>query len=100
MTNRTGLLFNWSLAFGAYAIGGLLWAVIAFLGVALVRVSLELQTLRRNHSELKRLLSTRGAAFGYGEFAGTPDSEPTPQSEVRPLHNVTNFQREKMASQA
>lgn len=99
MTNRAGLLFNWSFALGAYALGGPLWAIIAFLAVALVRVSLELQALRRNHSELKRLLSSRGAAFGYGEFASTPDSEPTPNSEVRPLHTVPAF-REKMASQA
>jgi hypothetical protein len=80
-------------------VGGLLWAVVAFLGIALVRVSLELQALRRNHSELKRLLSTRGAAFGYGEFEKTPDSEPTPHSEVRPLRTATAF-REKLASQA
>jgi hypothetical protein len=68
------------------------------LGIALVRVSLELQSLRRNHSELKRLLATRGAAFGYGDFATTADSEPTPVSEVRQLH-VPSF-RDKMASQA
>jgi hypothetical protein len=93
-----GILFNWSVALGAWALGGPLWAASVFLGVALVRVSLELHTLRGQHSELKRLVASRGSAFGYDGLDLAPESEPIPQSSMRPLRTSSVPFREKMVS--
>ena len=52
MEQYTATMLNWSLALGAYALGGVQWAAIVFLGVAVIRLSLEVQRLRRRNVEL------------------------------------------------
>lgn len=82
MTN--GILFNWSIALGAFSIGGWMWAMIAFLGVALVRVSLEMQHLRHEAGELRRRLLLTSGPFSLGLYDVATDSpEAPPASETR-----------------
>jgi hypothetical protein len=52
MEQYTATMLNWSLALGAYALGGGLWAAVVFLAVAVVRLALEVQRLRRTNAEL------------------------------------------------
>jgi hypothetical protein len=77
-----GVLFNWSAALGAWAIGGPFWAALTFLAIALVRVSIDAQALRRDNLELKRRLMEH-----HGDVFGTdvgPEIEPPVESEIRP----------------
>ena len=85
---NNGILFNWSAALGAWALGGPLWAVIAFLGVALARVSLESQSLRHESGELRRRLLLTGGPFGLNEYSDEPELEAPPASETRRLSSV------------
>jgi hypothetical protein len=89
MQLNNGILFNWSAALGAWAIGGPLWAVIAFLMVALARVSLESQSLRHESGELRRRLLLTGGPFGLDDHGDEPEREASPTSEIRALPGVT-----------
>lgn len=88
MQLNNGILFNWSVALGAWALGGPLWAVIAFLTVALARVSLESQTLRHESGELRRRLLLTGGPFGLSDNVDD-EREAPPTSEIRVLSGVT-----------
>ncbi|HEX4338608.1 MAG TPA: hypothetical protein VH062_22035 [Polyangiaceae bacterium] len=83
-------MLNWSLALGAYALGGALWAAVVFLGVAVVRLSLEVQRLRRKNAELaeERRLGPRA----YFEDTGF--------REARPSASVSSLGHPAMPSQA
>jgi hypothetical protein len=83
MQLNNGILFNWSAALGAWALGGPMWAVIVFLAVALARVSLESQRLRHESGELRRRLLLVGGPFGLSESGGEQEREAPPTSEIR-----------------
>ncbi len=80
MTN--GILFNWSAALGAYAVGGPLWAAVVFLSVALIRMSLESQNLRDEAEQLRRRVILLGGPFGLSDEL--PETEDVPGSGTRP----------------
>jgi hypothetical protein len=77
MEQYTGTMLNWSLALGGYAVGGVLWAVIVFLGIAVVRLALEVQRLRRANAELSRGVSPRDQ-FNDTGFREAPPSNRVP----------------------
>ena len=77
------ILFNWSIALGAWALGGPLWAAVVFLAVALVRSSLESQSLRHESGELRRWLLLTGGPFGLAGYDEDPESDAAPTSETR-----------------
>jgi hypothetical protein len=85
---NNGILFNWSVALGAWALGGPLWAVIAFLAVALARVSLESQSLRHESGELRRRLLLTGGPFGLNDYDAESELEAPPTSEIRVVTGV------------
>ena len=67
MEQYTGTMVNWSLALGAFTMGGLLWAVVVFLAVAVVRLAMDVQRLRRANAELLRQqVGRRGHFFDTG----------------------------------
>ncbi len=80
---NNAILFNWSIALGAWALGGPLWAAIVFLVVALARVSLESQSLRNESGELRRRLSLTGGPFGLSDYGEGPDEDTAPESHTR-----------------
>jgi hypothetical protein len=65
MEQYTGAMVNWSLALGAFTMGGLLWAGVVFLAVAAIRVAIEIRRKRRN-AELSRLIGKREQFFDSG----------------------------------
>ena len=65
MEQYTGTMVNWSLALGAFTIGGLLWAAVVFVAVAGIRVAMEIQRKRRN-AELARQVGRRDQFFDTG----------------------------------
>jgi hypothetical protein len=71
MTN--GILFNWSMALGAYSLGGALWAAVAFLSIALLRASLESRALRAESDRLRRRLRLLDGLFGLSESDAIED---------------------------
>ncbi|HEX3598470.1 MAG TPA: hypothetical protein VHU80_25355 [Polyangiaceae bacterium] len=85
MEQYTPTLLNWSLALGAYAIGGALWAAVVFLGVAVVRLSLEVQRLRRKNAELadEQRQSPRACFVDTG-FREAPPTRAVTSSMARP----------------
>jgi membrane protein implicated in regulation of membrane protease activity len=88
MTN--GILFNWSMALGAYAVGGALWATVVFLSIALVRVSLESRTLRDESDRLRRRLQLLDGLFG---LSGDESIEEEPISGTRRRATVVEHSR-------
>lgn len=82
---NNAILFNWSIALGAWALGGPLWAAIVFLVVALARVSLESQSLRNESGELRRRLSLTGGPFGLSDYSAGPDEDTAPESHTRAI---------------
>ena len=80
---NNGILFNWSIALGAWALGGPMWAAITFLTVALARVSLESQALRHESGELRRRLLLTGGPFGFSEVDSESTHDAPPISETR-----------------
>ena len=84
MEQYQGTMLNWSLALGAYALGGWHWAAIVFLGVAVVRLSMEIQRLRRVNLLLSERVDKRDAFFDTG-FREVP-----PQSTSRPVAVVAS----------
>jgi hypothetical protein len=89
MEHYTATMLNWSLALGAYALGGLLWAALVFLGVAVVRLALELQRLRHRNAELA--LESQRHPRTYFNDTGYREARPT---------RVTEMSRRPMPSQA
>ena len=75
MEQYTAAMLNWSLALGAYALGGLLWAAVVFLGVAVVRLALELQQLRQRNAELT--LESQRHPRTYFNDTGYREARPT-----------------------
>jgi len=73
-----GLVFNWALALGAWAVAGPFWAVITFVTVAFIRVTMEAQSLRLENAELRRELDER--PFNFDDF----EPEAPPVSGTRP----------------
>jgi hypothetical protein len=71
-----GLLFNWAVALGALVLGGPLYAITAFLAVALVRVAIDAQALRRDNEELRFVLEQRNRALGIDGAAIDLDAPP------------------------
>lgn len=63
----------------AWALGGPLWGGIVFLAIALVRMALEVNSLRLQNEELRYLLSREGEL----DEAEGPHLEGAPQSEMR-----------------
>ena len=86
---NNAILFNWSIALGAWALGGPMWAAIVFLVVALARVSLESQSLRNESSELRRQLILTGGPFGLSGYDGGPDEDTAPESHTRSVGGGT-----------
>jgi len=82
VSHLNGVMFNWAAALGAWALGGPLYAVLAFLGVALVRVSLQMQELRRDNDELRRLLDDPARGFRMSGTRQVPT--PRPLGAFRP----------------
>jgi hypothetical protein len=76
------MMLNWSLALGAWALGGPLWGVVTFLAVALLRVSIDAQALRYDNAELKRRLGLPRAMQ-----VGADDPDEVPESEIRVSRN-------------
>jgi len=91
MTN--GILFNWSMALGAYSIGGALWAAVAFLSIALIRASLESRALRTESDRLRRRLRLLDGLFG---LSGTESIEDEPISGTR--RKASELQESRLAS--
>jgi membrane protein implicated in regulation of membrane protease activity len=81
VSSINGLLFNWAIALGALALGGTLYAIIAFLAVALVRVAIDAQALRRDNEELRYMLEQRNRQLGIE--AAVFDPEAPPESTTR-----------------
>ncbi len=80
---NNAILFNWSIALGAWALGGPLWAAVVFFAVALARVSLESQALRHESGELRRRLLLTGGPFGLADYGEESQSDAVPASETR-----------------
>jgi len=74
----SGLMFNGSAALGAWALAGPIWAGMAFMAIALVRVAMEAQYLRDQNGELRRRLLLNAEAFSGEEFDAPADSETRP----------------------
>jgi len=75
-----GTLLNFAIAGAALAASGPYWAVIAFLGVALVRIAMDASALRRaNESLMERVAMLEG----HVELDPLADDAP-PQSGTRP----------------
>ena len=89
MEHYTATMLNGSLALGAYALGGLLWAALVFLGVAVVRLALELQRLRHRNEELA--LESQRDPRSYFNDTGYREARPS---------SVQEMGRRSMASQA
>jgi hypothetical protein len=87
-----GLAFNWAFALGAWAVAGPFWAVIAFVTVAFLRVTLEAQGLRLENAELRSRLLER--AFSFDDYE--PDAPPA--SGTRPVAGP--LERAELASEA
>ena len=66
MEQYTGTMLNWSLALGAFTMGGVLWAVIVFLAIAVIRLAMNVQRLRRANAELLRQVDPRKHFFDTG----------------------------------
>jgi hypothetical protein len=71
-------MFNGSAALGAWALAGPIWAGMAFMAIALVRVALEAQYLRDQNGELRRRLLLNAEALGGDDFDVPADSETRP----------------------
>ena len=84
MEQYTGTMLNWSLALGASVLGGALWAAIVFLGVAVVRLALEGQRLRRANAELSRRVSPRDQFMDTGFREAPPSSSREPSLDREP----------------
>jgi hypothetical protein len=84
MEHYQGTMLNWSLALGAYALWGGHWAAIAFLAVAVVRLAMEIQRLKRVNLVLAERVDTRSAFFDTGF------REPPPRSTARPVAGVAS----------
>jgi hypothetical protein len=87
-----GILFNWSSSLGAWALGGPLWAIITFLGVALVRVSLDAQALRLDNLELRRRLFAKNIGEPFAPENQEAEEAP-PHSEVRVSRSAIDRKR-------
>jgi len=66
MEQYTGTMLNWSLALGAFTIGGPLWAALVFLAIAVIRLAMDVQRLRRANAELLRQVGRREHFFDTG----------------------------------
>jgi membrane protein implicated in regulation of membrane protease activity len=82
MEQYTGTMVNWSLALGAFTIGGLLWAAVVFLAVAAIRVAMEIQRRKRQNAELSR------QAEGRQQFMDTGFREPRPTMAVTSMTSM------------
>jgi hypothetical protein len=81
MAHLNGIMLNWSLALGTWAVAGALWGVIVFLAIALVRVSIDAQALYRDNVELKRRL-VHATGFDFSDEAAA-ESDAPPRSGTR-----------------
>jgi len=92
MAAHAGTLFNASAALGAWALGGPFWGVIAFLSIAILRMGLEAQALRRENDELRYCLAH--AATSSSEVAeGNADTDAPPESLTRPSRTALDRTR-------
>lgn len=82
MEQYTATMLNWSLALGAYALGGLLWAAVVFLGVAVVRLAIELQRLRHRNAELTLATESQRDPRAYFHDTGYREARPTRVEEM------------------
>jgi len=89
MEQYTATMLNWSLALGAYALGGLLWAALIFLAIALIRLALELERLRRRNAEL--MLQSQPNPRAWFSDTGYREARPT---------SMTDMHRPPMPSEA
>ena len=78
MAHYQGMMLNWSLALGTFAVSGIPWAMVVFLGVAVVRLAMEIRRLERMNMTLTERLGPRSA------FRDTGFRE-APPSTVRPV---------------
>ena len=84
-----GTLLNFATAAVALAVAGPFWAVIAFLAVVLVRVTLDSHILRRENELLQERVTTLESGFELDPAADAP-----PESGTRPSRGLV----EKRAS--
>jgi hypothetical protein len=61
----TGTMLNWSLALGAFTMGGVLWAAVVP-AIAVIRLAMDVQRLRRANAELLRQVGRRAHFFDTG----------------------------------
>jgi len=74
-----GTITNFGFAAGALAIGGPYWGVIAFLGVALVRLAMDAQSLRHANETLRQKVESMDGELEFDQ----PADERPPQSGTR-----------------
>ncbi len=85
MERYTATMLNCSLALGAYAVGGLLWAAVVFLGVAVIRLALELQRLRHRETIEAPPDSQPASRRAYFNDTGFREARPSQQMERDPM---------------
>lgn len=78
-----GTLLNFALAAAVLAAAGPFWAVIAFLAVALVRVTLDAHVLRRENELLQERIASLENGFEVDPMADAP-----PESGTRPSREL------------
>ena len=66
MEQYTGTMLNFSLALGAFTMGGVLWAVVVFLAIRVIRLAMDVQRLRRANAELLQQVDPRKHFFDSG----------------------------------
>ena len=66
MEQHTGTMINWSFALGAFTMGGVLWAAVVFFAIAVIRLAMDVQRLRRANAELLRQVDPRKHFFDTG----------------------------------
>lgn len=55
MEQYTGTMVNWSLALGAFTMGGVLWAAVVFLAIAVIRHAMDVQRRKADAKRLRQL---------------------------------------------
>lgn len=91
MGHSQGLVFNWAFALGTWAVAGPFWAVIAFVTIAFLRVTMEAQGLRLENAELRRQIDER--PFSFDDY----EADAPPASGTRSVAGT--IERAKLASE-
>jgi hypothetical protein len=73
MEQYTGTMVNWSLALGAFTMGGVLWAAVVFLAIAVIRLAMDVQR-RKANAERLRQVGRRQQFFDTGFREARPSS--------------------------